>query len=368
MSSDREVRLDLDPGSTLLLAGPAAFKLAAGEAQCFGGSVQRSQWIKVDESRQAPIFALSSTIVQLKLGPASSHTVLQRSTIPTAWAEAAQIVQRQKGVAVIVGGIDSGKSSLSAFVANRCVDSGLEVAIIDGDVGQADIGPPATISSAKTSKPILGLHDLKADRSFFIGDTSPSTVPHKLIQLLVRLRQEARSSDVVLVNTDGWIGDAGAFRHKLDLLNELQPALVLGLYRGSEIDSLMVNLTTPSVRVPSSPYAKIRSREERKKTREASYRRFLHSSRTLKVDPDRTRMRIFDRPEQLVFHGVSKFRGYLVGLLNESQELLSIGRVRDASDREILVETNASEKPSFLEIGNLVLSPKYEEVDYGVLQ
>src|SRR5881397_691761 len=223
---------------------------------------------------------------------------LLESTIPTGWTEAAHILQRQQGVAAIVGDVDSGKSSLCTFLANMCVQNGLKVGVVDADVGQADIGPPTTISSSLASEPILTLQDLRQETAFFIGDTSPSSVPDKLTRLIVRLKEKlVSSSELVLVNTDGWIGDLPALRFKEELLHETQPDLVLGLSRGSEIDPLLDMVSSASIRLPSSTYARMRSREERKSARETGYRRFLLGSKTMKISQENTKLRMFDRSE-----------------------------------------------------------------------
>src|SRR6266480_4269089 len=97
---------------------------------------------------------------------------------------------------------------------------------------QSDIGPPTTISSSVVQAPIIGLHKAAAEISFFIGDTSPSFVPGKVVALATRLKKRMTSSaDTVLVNTDGWLTEFNALRHKQLLLEEIQPDLVIGLSR-----------------------------------------------------------------------------------------------------------------------------------------
>src|SRR5207247_9449088 len=125
---------------------------------------------------------------EIKMGPDGSWKELLESTIPTGWAEAAHILQRQQGVAAIVGDVDSGKSSLCTFLANMCVQTGLKVGVVDADVGQAYIGPPTTISSSLASEPILTLQDLRQDTDFFIRDRRSSSLPYKLTRLRVRMK------------------------------------------------------------------------------------------------------------------------------------------------------------------------------------
>ena len=358
----------IESGHTLLLSGPVQFSIKSGRASCLGGELKIDVSITVDEFRQEPILIGDTADVEMRVGSGGTWIDVAGSTIPIGWSEASEIIQRQKGVAVIVGEVDSGKSTLTTFLANQCLESGLSVSVIDGDVGQADIGPPTTISMSNISEPIRGLHQAKASSSFFVGDTSPSTVPEKLVKLMTRLKREiGKTSDVIVVNTDGWIGETNALRYKQELLERLRPDLVLGLSREGDLTQLLDSVPFPSIRLSSSQHAKTRSREERKKNREVGFRRFLNGSRILKESHETTRLRIFDFPEQTLFRGDRRFRGFIAGLLDKDERLLGIGRIREMNSRDWLLESKVETEPRFVEIGNLALSSRYEEVDYGLL-
>lgn len=364
-------RLDnvtIESGHTLLLAGPVQFTIKSGRAHCLGGELKNEESMMVDEFRREPISVAESVDIELRAGSGGKWIDVVGSTIPIGWTETAQIIQHQKGVVVIVGEVDSGKSTLSTFLANQCLASGLSVGLIDGDIGQADIGPPATISASSISEPVRGLYHAKATSSYFVGDTSPSTVPEKLANLMTRLKAEIeKDRDVVIVNTDGWIGEPSALQYKIELLDRLRPDLVLGLSREDAVTQLLDSVPLPSMKLTSSPYAKTRSKEERKKNREAGFRRFLNGSRILKESDEMTQLRMFDHPAQTLFRGDRRFRGFLVGLLDAREKLLGIGRVREMNIHDWLVETRVEGQPRFVEIGNLTLSSRYEEVGYGLL-
>ena len=364
----KPVTLDLEQGHTLLLKGPAWIRAKRGDAQCLGARIQSGDWTMIEESRQEPIFAVDNTLLEIRRGSGSSWSVAGESTVPVAWNEAAQVLQRQRGVCVIIGEVDSGKSSLCTFLANKCLEDTGKVGVVDADVGQADIGPPTTISSSVVQAPIIGLHKAGAEISFFIGDTSPSFVPDKVVTLATRLKKRITSSaDVVLVNTDGWLAEFNAIRHKQLLLEEIQPDLVIGLSRSDDIiDPLLDRVKFASLKLPSSSFARGRSKEERKKAREAGYRRFLQGSHKLVVSQE-TRVRMFDRLEQIVFPENRRFRGFVSGLLNQSEELLSIGRINQVENGKVIVETRTNETPTVLEIGNIALSSRYDEVGSGTL-
>src|SRR2546422_3683877 len=360
--------LDLEQGHTLLLKGPVSIRAKKGDLQCFAAPIQSDDWTIIEEPRQEPIYATDNAVLEIRRGPGSSWTIVPESTVPPAWSDAADIVKRQRGVCVIIGEVDSGKSSLCTFLANKCLENGERVGVVDADVGQADIGPPTTISSSVVQAPIIGLHKAAAEISFFIGDTSPSFVPDKVVTLATRLKKQmTRSADIVLVNTDGWLAEFNALRHKQLLIEEIQPDLVIGLSRTDEvIDPLLERVKFASLKLPSSTFARVRSKEERKKVREAGYRRFLQGSHKLGISLE-ARVRMFDQLEQTVLPENRRFRGLVAGLLDQNEELLSIGRINHVDGGKVVVETKTIEKPTILEVGNIALSSKYDEVGYGTL-
>src|SRR5690242_3616943 len=361
----KPVNLNLERGHTLLLKGPARIRARKGDVQCFAAPIQPDDWIIIEEPRQEPFYATDDAVLEIRRNPGSSWTVVPQSTVPSTWSEAADIVRRQRGVCVIIGEVDSGKSSLCTFLANKCLDVTGKVGVVDADVGQADIGPPTTISSSIVQAPIIGLHKATVETSFFVGDTSPSSVPDKVVTLATRLKKRITSSaDTTLVNTDGWLAESNALRHKQLLLEEIQPDLVIGLSRSDEIiDPLLDGVRFPSLKLPSSPFARARSKEERKKSREAGYRRFLQGSHRVAIGPETT-VRMFDKLEQTVFPGNLALRGLVAGLLNPNEELLSMGRVNRVEHGRVLVETRTEETPTILEVGNVALSSKYDEAGY----
>ena len=357
----------LPQGSTLLLQGPAHLRLLGGNATSFAAPIP-SDWISVEAWRQVPVYASETSVIEIRLGPGSSSREIRGSTLPTGWSEASEVLQQTLGVVVVIGDVDSGKSSLCTFLANEAIKRGLKVGIIDADVGQADLGPPTTITSSMAERPILDLQQLKPETSFFIGDTSPSSVPEKLIHFLVRLKDDlVSSSDIVLVNTDGWIADTLAARHKLRLLSETSPALILGLDKGGELDPILQLATGTILKLESSSFAKTRTKEDRKKARDASYKRFLNGSKLLKIGLGKVKLRMFDQPQQTLFAGSKDFRGLITGLLNADDSLDSIGRVKEFHGGTALVETHAQETPNVLELGSVRLSSRYEEAGYDPL-
>jgi polynucleotide 5'-hydroxyl-kinase GRC3/NOL9 len=301
----------------------------------------------------------------VKLGENGAYKQINGSTIPPTWREADDLLRQSRGLAVILGDVDVGKSSLSTYLANVCFDHGIRTSIIDGDVGQADIGPPTTTSSSTVSNHILSLQDLRPERSHFIGDTSPATVSAKLIQSITHLKDEVRArSEVAILNTDGWVKDEGAVSYKLQLLNSLRPNLVLGLSSNNELDPILDRQQYTTLKLEASHFAKTRTREERKKAREEGYRRFLQNPKHLDLKLNTIKLRTFNKSRQERIDQDSPHRGTIAGLLDEEGMLLSIGRIVRIQNGVVRVTTAAGERPRIVELGGVILSSRFVEVGY----
>ncbi|HEX4921730.1 MAG TPA: hypothetical protein VFV92_13450, partial [Candidatus Bathyarchaeia archaeon] len=108
--------LAIESGHTLLLAGPAQFTIKSGRASCLGGALKNDLQMTVEGSRQEPIFASESTNIDLRTGSGGTWIDVTGSTIPVGWTEAAHVLEREKGMAVVIGEVDSGKSTLTTFL------------------------------------------------------------------------------------------------------------------------------------------------------------------------------------------------------------------------------------------------------------
>lgn len=150
---------------------------------------------------------------------------------------------RTKHTVVLVGGLDTGKTSLSRNVLTAAVEVGRPAALLDADVGQKTVGPPATV----TLKMVRSAADLEpgslavADEMSFVGSTSAQGYLLPVVAGVARLHRRAKDegADLVVVDTSGLVsGITGQVLkyHKVELL---EPDLVVGLQRGEELLPLL---------------------------------------------------------------------------------------------------------------------------------
>lgn len=146
---------------------------------------------------------------------------------------------------LLLGGTDTGKTTFAFSAAAMFVASGRTVAILDGDPGQGEIGPPGTLgvalATSSQSGAIRSGRDLEPLASYFIGATTPA---RHLLETAVGLCQLARIAkkrrpDLILADTAGWVQGPAA-RHLARRVTELLlPHTILAFARGDELTPLL---------------------------------------------------------------------------------------------------------------------------------
>jgi polynucleotide 5'-kinase involved in rRNA processing len=148
-----------------------------------------------------------------------------------------------RGVDVLIGGMDSGKSTLARRIAAAGIAEGLTVGLLDADVGQSTIGPPTTVglrlcrSEADLTPEALR----QADHLAFTGSISPEghLLPLVTGTRLLLDRARAEGADLVIVDTTGLVSGVYAQILKFHKIGVLQPDLVIGIARGEELEPLL---------------------------------------------------------------------------------------------------------------------------------
>src|SRR5438093_7737732 len=154
----------------------------------------------------------------------------------------ARIVEKG-GMAVALGGMDTGKTTFCRMCATVALRFGKSVAMLDTDVGQSTIGPPTTIglrfiaTEADLEPDALS----RADAIYFVGDTTPKG--HLLPQVVgtAKLAAQAREAgaELILVDTTGLIGGTLGQVLKFHKLEVLRPDIVVGFQRGGELEPIL---------------------------------------------------------------------------------------------------------------------------------
>src|SRR5690606_28159278 len=91
--------------------------------------------------------------------------------LPPDWAELIDTLAAAPWKRVVViGGTDVGKSSCSRLLCQHLAREGQKVALLDTDLGQKMIGPPACVTLARCTAD----GELHLERMRFVGEASPA--------------------------------------------------------------------------------------------------------------------------------------------------------------------------------------------------
>jgi len=274
----------IEKGKTLLVDGPASVSLLSGQISILGAPFRSGETIVIRDGKRVPFGVRKKAAFDLMLGEGASFEEIDGGPVPSSWENAAmQILSLKKPVTVmVIGGVDSGKTSFCTFLANEAVRKKWKIGIIDADLGQSDVGPPSTVGFNFISEPVKDLFEIKAENAYFVGSTSPSGAVTKVIGGLTELKNRVTEADVdlLIVNTDGWVDGEDAARYKIQLTETVSPSVVVGIRHGDELRPILTALKEARVLSIDSPQlVQRRNRDKRKILRELSYKKYLKQAK-----------------------------------------------------------------------------------------
>jgi len=270
---------------------------------------------------------------------------------------------RTKHGVMLVGGLDSGKTTFARALVAAGLAGGRSCAYLDVDVGQKTVGPPGTVSL----KLVRGADDLEPDRLAdadalaFVGSTSPEGHLLPVVASAARLRSRAidAGADLVVIDTSGVVSGIYAQILKYHKVELTQPDLVVGLQRGEELQPLLGVIQrffhTEVVPLPIYPGVRPTTVEQRVANREAAMRRYF----SRELHRWRVRPTVF-MPSLPPLFDLSQLDRLLVGLSDGAGGYLGIGYLEYATDEGVLrLISPVAEAPKALRLGSVRLEEDY---------
>lgn len=278
------MKLTVEKGRTLLVDGPASVSLLSGQTSILGAPFGIGEKIIIRDGKRVPFGVRRKAIFDLMLGERASFKEIEGGPVPSSWQNAAkEVLSLKKPVTVmVIGGVDSGKTSFCTFLANEALRKKWKTGIIDADLGQSDVGPPSTIGFNFITEPVNDLFEIRAANACFVGLTSPSGAVNRVIAGLANLKNSVTEADLdfLIINTDGWVDGEEASKYKIRLTEEVSPNVVIGIRERDELTPTLAALRAPKIIAIDSPQlVQRRNREKRKILRELSYKKYLKQAK-----------------------------------------------------------------------------------------
>lgn len=185
---------------------------------------------------------------------------------------------------LVIGGGDSGKTSYCRFLSAELLAAGHRVAVVNSDVGQKEVGPPATVT--------LGYATGTAERwagppeaFYFVGSTSPVGRMLPLVVGTARL-VGAAAAPFVIVDTTGFVEGAGRVL-KGYKIEAVRPDVIVAIESRDTLEPILQAYRTyRTIRLRPSRKARPRDRWERDRLREKAFADYFSRAHRLELGID----------------------------------------------------------------------------------
>jgi polynucleotide 5'-hydroxyl-kinase GRC3/NOL9 len=293
---------------------------------------------------------------------------------PKEWFKLLDVLEEEKGIAILLGATDTGKSTLAKFLISHLCQRGLKVGLVDADIGQSFLGPPATIGFAVFKSDPDWEVLLSPPEIFFVGSTTPEghfPIHLKGVKWMVD-KASSRGPEVVLIDTTGFVlGEAGKElkRRKIDLVC---PRFILALQKYDEIEPILEQYKENSLYkiycLPLSEQARAKSMEERRINRTNKFRDYFKYAaiQELAIEEIEIEGEVLDPNGALLPLDWSlRINGLLIGLKDGNDDTLALGLIRnyfeDKKVARVFTPLREIESVKTIQLSSLRLLLLYED-------
>ncbi|HSV73637.1 MAG TPA: Clp1/GlmU family protein [Chthonomonadales bacterium] len=196
------------------------------------------------------------------------------------------------GVVMLVGDVDTGKSTLAGLLASACAEAGLRTAVVDADLGQSEIGPPTCVGFAMVAERVERLSDLAPHALSFVGSCSPAGAGMEVTVATVSMVRAAREqgAETVIVDTCGMVRGPAGRRLKQAQMAAVRPDTVVILERAAECAHVVAPLRysrhTRVFRLPVPACIQRKSAVLRTHRRAARFARYFDGAEAMSLSMD----------------------------------------------------------------------------------
>jgi hypothetical protein len=184
---------------------------------------------------------------------------------PPEWSDvAARITHESVRRVMVIGAADVGKSTFCHFLLRTARAGGRTAALLDTDVGQKTVGPPACVSLAEGN----------SSKLVFVGATDPVQGWRRVVDGARWLAHEV-DSGLVIVNTSGLLAGPGR-RLKADKIAAIQASRLIAIGGGSDLEHIIGDHpTAPVLCLARSPVARRKTDAARRARRQQAFRSYF---------------------------------------------------------------------------------------------
>jgi polynucleotide 5'-hydroxyl-kinase GRC3/NOL9 len=256
------------------------------------------------------------------------------------WEEIVAGLAKSGGTALLLGGVDTGKSTLARYLAAALTVAGKPVALVDADIGQSSLGLPGTVCM-KTFRAPADLGEYRPARLAFVGEVSPARIIGLHVAETIRMVRHARAeAGIVVIDTTGLVsGDMGRAL-KLEKIRGVAPDLIIAIQRSDELSPILDRCSgIPATSLPPSSLARRRSPEARSRYRQEKLRAYF--ARTREFFLSAHDLHCLHRGRPISLRGIRLPAGTVLGL-NRDAETRALGLVTESDEESLVIRSPLS--------------------------
>lgn len=260
------------------------------------------------------------------------------------------------GVTMLIGGLDTGKTTVALDAVRHALAEGHRPVLVDADIGISTIGPPACVGM-RVFESEADLVDLdKPDGLHFVGAiTAARLVLQQVVATAVMVERARALGDVIIVDTTAVAAGVSGETLKYHKAELCRPDRVIALQRGEEMEPVVgmlrrfldIDVTT----APTDPGLVPLGPDDRVSKRVEGFAKALQPP----LERWKVRPTVF-APTLPVGLNLGRLDNVLVGVQDSAGGCLGLG-VLQVDDDTLRVMTNVGEGMTGLRLGSLRIDP-----------
>ena len=292
---------------TLLIKGSARVKLLEGKIEVFGKIFvpkknEQENTIIVPSANIYPIYALEPSKLEIFTNNKDNLQLIEGNTINKEWIKIKDNVistlrknEDKKTIKLMVLGLSSGKTTLIKYLANNILKEGFKASFLDSDLGQQLLYLPTTLNIGEIKENIVSSADIDTEETVFIGSTFPKAnfkfiVSHSCKDLITNFHSTHKDTDIILIDSDGWIKTEAGILYKNFFINTVDPDILIIFHDDNieELDEIEKNASKSKKRKiyflkEQNKYFYEKDKEERRFLRQSQFAKVLENYRKISI-------------------------------------------------------------------------------------
>ena len=253
---------------------------------------------------------------------------------------------------LLLGMIDTGKTTMARRIARHAVAGGRAVGLVDADIDNSSIGPPTCVG-LKVVRAEDEVGDHRPDSLHFVGSISSSRLVLQQVIATAAMAERAREAgaDLVVIDTPAAVAGVAGETLVYHTMELCRPDRVVAMQRGGEMEPVIGMLERffgiEVAMIAADPEVRVRSPDERAQQRAEA----LAAAFSGPLERWRVRPTVF-APTLPAGLDLQRLDHLLVGVHDGRSHCLGLGRL-EYDDGALRVLTNVGEGMTGLRLGSV---------------